>query len=386
MAAPGEIRNLGNIYSTRESRASDINDAGDVVGYAQSAYQFTNYPDRAIFWPAGGSVLQNLSTFSGANSSRANGINNAAATVGWADGTTSPPAASSYERAFIRQAGAAMSNLGVLSGDYSRAQAINNNGDVVGLNAYSPVSGSSMMDERGFLRRASDASIITLPRPAGAIAYPALALNDSRDVVGSFYTSLATDQAYLWRESTGEMTSLGTLGGANSRAYAINSDGDVVGDAQNSAGQYRGFIRRAADGILKPLAEFDGNTRTDAFDINDSSVVVGSYYRPGVARAAMWTADGRAVDLDAWLDFANPAAGAQWTIFEARAINSSGMIAGTGTYNDGPGGLSDGTRAFLLDASSVPEPTSALLVPLAILVMRRARKSFPVPSPLEGEG
>ena len=60
-----------------------------------------------------------------------------------------------------------------------------------------------------------------------------------------------------------------------------------------------------------------------------------------------------AVDLDAWLDAVNPTLGAYWTLPEARAINNDGLITGTGHYDDGPGGLSDGSRAFVLDASSL---------------------------------
>ena len=47
-------------------------------------------------------------------------------------------------------------------------------------------------------------------------------------------------------------------------------------------------------------------------------------------------------------------------------------------YNDGPGGLSDGTRAFLLDASAlVPEPGSLALLGLAapVLLRRRPRRT-----------
>ena len=52
-----------------------------------------------------------------------------------------------------------------------------------------------------------------------------------------------------------------------------------------------------------------------------------------------------------------------------------GIIVGSGTYNDGPGGLSDGMRGFVLDGSSllVPEPASlaAMLVPALLLARRR---------------
>jgi hypothetical protein len=60
--------------------------------------------------------------------------------------------------------------------------------------------------------------------------------------------------------------------------------------------------------------------------------------------------------LNAWLDVNNPVEGAKWTLDFGSGINDNGLITGTGNYDDGPGGLSDGFRAFLLDASSLLPP------------------------------
>ena len=56
------------------------------------------------------------------------------------------------------------------------------------------------------------------------------------------------------------------------------------------------------------------------------------------------------------------------TMTFAYGINDSGLITGEGWYNDGPGGLSDGNRTYILDASglvSVPEPPSCMLLVIA---------------------
>ena len=65
----------------------------------------------------------------------------------------------------------------------------------------------------------------------------------------------------------------------------------------------------------------------------------------GGSWATLWQTDAgnTAVDLDAWLDATNPTLGAYWTLTEAHGINNNGLITGSGIYNDGPGGLSDGT-------------------------------------------
>ena len=73
------------------------------------------------------------------------------------------------------------------------------------------------------------------------------------------------------------------------------------------------------------------------------------------------------IDLDAWLDANNPAEGAKWSLESASDLNDIGLITGLGYYDDGPGGLSDGVRAYVLDASSlVPEPSAVALLALAL--------------------
>ena len=96
--------------------------------------------------------------------------------------------------------------------------------------------------------------------------------------------------------------------------------------------------------------------------------------------------DGHMIDLDVWLDSANPVEGARWTLFYAKGISDTGRITGIGNYDDGPGGLDDGPRAFLLDASSllVPEPCTLLLLALgglAPLTRKQHRRNGAAVSP-----
>lgn len=175
------------------------------------------------------------------------------------------------------------------------------------------------------------------------------------------------------------MQSLGTLGGQESSASAINDAGQIVGEAQASNGIYKAFLY--ANGTMYNLGSLgNADSESVAHDINSYGHIVGSSELgpdDGWARRAfLYTGtpgvDGQMINLDAWLDEVNPVEGAKWVLTEAYGINDSGLIVGYGSYYNG---VSWATRAFLLDASTIiPEPSSLLLVLAgAVGLMRRRR-------------
>jgi probable HAF family extracellular repeat protein len=163
--------------------------------------------------------------------------------------------------------------------------------------------------------------------------------------------------------SGGAMADLGTLGGNFSTGRGINDSGQVVGDSSTTDSPYHAFLYTGIPGnggAMHDLGTLPGDASSSANAINAAGLVVGN---SGVSGVFLYVGtpgtDGHMIDLNAWLDANNPIEGAKWTLGTAFGITDSGLITGTGDYNDGPGGLSDGGRAFLLDASSLTHPFPA---------------------------
>ncbi len=98
----------------------------------------------------------------------------------------------------------------------------------------------------------------------------ALAVNDQGQVVGWSETGTAT-RAFIW-DSLHGMRALGTLGGANSRAYAINSAGQVVGEADTPDATHA-FVWEPGGG-LRDLGTL-GGANSGALHINNHGQIVG---------------------------------------------------------------------------------------------------------------
>ena len=111
------LTDLGNLGGPQSAQAYDINDVGQVVGYATSAAG----PQRAFLWQDGG--MTELGTLGG-SASLANALNDAGQVVGTSRTTTG----SSATNPFLWEGGV-MTDLGVGPGT---AYGINDAGQVVG--------------------------------------------------------------------------------------------------------------------------------------------------------------------------------------------------------------------------------------------------------------
>jgi probable HAF family extracellular repeat protein len=381
-AAPGDVRNLGDFGGVR-SDGFAINNAAQVTGYYE-----TDLPADGAFRydpTAGAAVPFDLGTL-GSKYSVGYDINASGQVVG--DSFISD---TGIRHAFRYDgtpgAGGVMRDLGTLGPRDSFAYGINRAGQVTGafdsndlsfnIHAFvysgTPGSGGAMLD------------LGTLPGGSSSIGR---SINSAGHIVGEAtgFPAFAF-HAFLYRGTPGaggSMVDLGTLGGSNSAAEDINDSGQIAGfsymPGDNTLHAFRYTGTRGAGGVMVDLGVPTGASDSTGYSIDIRGNVVGFAATPAdVRHAALWPINGSAIDLDAWLDQTNPAAGAFWTLKYAYGINDNGLITGEGFYDDGPAGLTDGIRAYVLDASSltaVPEPSAlpAIAVAAATLLRRRRRR------------
>ena len=127
-------------------------------------------------------------------------------------------------------------DIGTLpGGTFSRANAINNLGQVVGDAETTP---SYIGLFHAFLY--INGTMTDLGTQPGVTVSFANAINDQGQVVGESCCAGGDRHAFIY--SNGSMTDLGTLGGSASEAVGINDSGQVVGRASNAFGDQRAFL------------------------------------------------------------------------------------------------------------------------------------------------
>ncbi len=190
-------------------------------------------------------------------------------------------------RAFRWDEHAGITDLGPSIGVHSSANDINERGEIVGG------GDTGFGDFHAFLL--SEGLSFDLGTLGGNES-EALALNRLAQVAGHSRVrgagagAGAVAKHAFFVPEPGKMLDLGSLGGTTSVAHDVNDGGEVVGFAESRGGQPHAFRWTAADGI-SDLGTLDG-TVSIALAINNRSEVVG-----GSGRAFRWTADAGIGDL-----------------------------------------------------------------------------------------
>ena len=342
------VVDLGTLGGTH-SQATDINDAGQVVGVSLRS----DYGWRAFLWQDG--VMTDLGTLGG-DYSRAVGINDVGQIVGHSftgDGTdhaflltpedTDGNGAPDH---WFRDSNTDGKNDLMLDlGPNTVANDLNNAGQVVG---HSGPAGA----ERAF--RWQDGILTDLGTLGGSTS-SATAINDAGQIAGISLTATGESAAFLWQ--SGVMYDIGALGGATD----INRSGQVAvtGPWQTYATLWTPTTANGATGSLQSLGalppDYYGQyesvwTYSVAAGVNDLGTVVGSSL----------TVHSYADEFGGY--FFETSQGFLWSdgVMEglpelpgATAINNAGQIVGNGQYSYGE----IPTRAFLLTPGSPPPPS-----------------------------
>jgi probable HAF family extracellular repeat protein len=251
--------------------------------------------------------------------------------------------------------------LDTLGGHQSYVLAVNDLGEAVGWAETS--SGARfpvLWDRRG---RVLDLTMFLNGVSEGAAA----GINDNHQVVGN-YTQSDLHRAFIWTAIDGVCKDLGTLGGMESQAVAINEIGQVIGRSKDANGQWKLFVITPQDtngdgvpdtwysqgspglnGLMHDLGSLGGNDTGDIDEteaVNNKGVVVGrsSVLSPGTAsyyHAFGWSSETGMVDLGTLGGDSS----------EALAVSDYGQVVGYSVTADGV------THAFVVR----PQPCDGIL-------------------------
>jgi hypothetical protein len=223
----------------------------------------------------------------------------------------------------------------------------------------------------------------------------AYAINSNGDAVGQSRRYISGVQkglrAVLWKAGSSSALELTDIGQTSqqvttSNAYAINSSGTVAGSAQKIvSGLNRGIraVRWDTNGNVTELGTLgqDSSSRSNgiSYDVNDAGIIVGAleeYSETNLLLGKQAVFWTRDDLPHKLIDLIDPGLGWQ-SLSEARSISETNWVTGIGLFDpDGPGGQDAYDRMFLMQVQ-VPEPGSILCsISLAFTTLACERRRF----------
>ena len=166
----------------------------------------------------------------------------------------------------------------------------------------------------------------------GGTESEARAINNNGQIVG--YSFNASQKRRAFSYNNGQMSDLGTLGGADSEANDINDSGLIVGQAKNAAAKNRAFLYNGTS--MQDLGTFGGE-ESYASSINNSNQITGAATIETGNYHAFRAQNNQLQDLGVLNGYYS----------YGRGINSAGKVVGF-SYLDGSDG---GVRGFLYQNS-----------------------------------
>lgn len=197
----GSITDLGVLPGYPDSSATDVNNRGQVVGYAEDPLAGPTY--RAFLWKRG--------TMTDLGFSFAAAINNQGVVAGWDEGPSGKPQAVIWRNGVVTP-------IVVDGATESSATAINERGQVL-VEAFTATGEHNLLWEKGKLTEVGT--------NGGATG-----INDRGQVVGYGFGADLHDHGFLW--TRGMVTDLGV----DVYAHAINEPGAIVGSFTSDGAQH----------------------------------------------------------------------------------------------------------------------------------------------------
>jgi probable HAF family extracellular repeat protein len=306
----GKIEDLGS-FGGNQNEGLAINNRGQIVGFSLNTISdpysffdaFLNFPNppngtqtRAFLWQQG--QMQDLGALGTGNDASAFMINDRGQITGvsYTNSTPNPFTTLPTVDPFFWENGV-MVDLGSFGGEFGQPTFLNNRGQVIGGSSVPADPAACLFEDypnchpflwyQGKLLDLTTSTIGGIPQTPDGI-------NDAGEIVGAAdfsSTGGSAFDAYLWRN--GVATDLGSVGrDCFSRALAINSQGQVVGNSFSCEGNFHNAFLWENSSIADLNTLIPPNSPlqlASAGDINDRGEIAGLGVPPGVDPSNVFT-------------------------------------------------------------------------------------------------